>query len=146
MRKKMIPYSDFKQGFLRESMRLNRFGASPVFREIKLSFRAITSNCNGCSVWDTNRNNKIWTHFTAPIIHRVTLPMKHYTPYNSHSDCVISISEGSWTVLFWTYPFLSIFFTRIKKILEHHYYRDKLPLKWVMSIFCLFDWRISGNF
>lgn len=43
MRKKMIPYSDFKQGFLRESMRLNRFGASPVFREIKLSVRAITS-------------------------------------------------------------------------------------------------------
>lgn len=43
MRKKMIPYSDFKQGFLRESMRLNIFGASPVFREIKLSVRAITS-------------------------------------------------------------------------------------------------------
>ena len=43
MRKKMIPYSDFKQGFLRESMRLNRFCASSVFREIKLSVRAITS-------------------------------------------------------------------------------------------------------
>ena len=43
MRKKMIPYSDFKQEFLRESMRLNRFGASSVFREIKLSVRAITS-------------------------------------------------------------------------------------------------------
>ena len=43
MRKKMIPYSDFKQGFLREIMRLNRFCASYEFRMIKLSVRAITS-------------------------------------------------------------------------------------------------------
>ena len=41
---------------------------------------------------------------------------------------------------------MPIFFTRIKKISECHYYRDKLPLKSGSVIFCLFDWRLWGNF
>ena len=42
-------------------------------------------------------------------------------------------------IICYTYPFMPIFFTRIKKISEHHYYRDKLPLKLVWVIFCQFD-------
>ena len=53
---------------------------------------------------------------------------------------------GNEFIIRWTYPFMPIFFTRIKKISECRYWGDKLPLKWDRVIFCYFDWRLWGNF